>query len=102
MAVYRQARRLHDPMMISLQGVGNERFGELPRAFVVRISDDLTEQQVEHYVKGQVAKCKKLKKESSLSKKLKNHHHGVLFALEMMVASLRHMLIHDSFMVNLS
>ena len=50
-------------MMISLlttQGVDDERFGELPRAFVVRSSDDLTEQQVEDYVKGRVAEYKQL------------------------------------------
>ena len=51
-------------MMMSLlhiQGVDDERSGELPRAFVVRSSDDLTEQQVEDYVKGRVAEHKQLK-----------------------------------------
>ena len=51
-------------MMMSLlhiQGVDDERSGELPRAFVVRSSDDLTEQQVENYVKGRVAEHKQLK-----------------------------------------
>ena len=51
-------------MMMSLlitQGVDDERSGELPRAFVVRSSDDLTEQQVEDYVKGRVAEYKQLK-----------------------------------------
>ena len=51
-------------MMISLlttQGVDDERSGELPRAFVVRSSDDLTEQQVEDYVKGRVVEYKQLK-----------------------------------------
>ena len=51
-------------MMMSLlttQGVDDERSGELPRAFVVRSNDDLTEQQVEDYVKGRVAEYKQLK-----------------------------------------
>ena len=51
-------------MMISLlaiQGVDDERSGEPPRAFVVRSSNNLTEQQVEDYVKGQVAEYKQLK-----------------------------------------
>ena len=51
-------------MMMSLlttQGVDDERSGELPRAFVVRSSDDLTEQQVEDYVKGRVVEYKELK-----------------------------------------
>ena len=51
-------------MMMSLsttQGVDAERSGELPQAFVVRSSDDLTEQQVEDYVKGQVVEYKQLK-----------------------------------------
>ena len=51
-------------MMMSLlttQGVDDERSGELPRAFVVRSSDDLTEQQVENYVKGRVVEYKQLK-----------------------------------------
>ena len=51
-------------MMMSLlhiQGIDDERSGELPRAFVVRSSDDLTEQQVEDYVKGRVAEHKQLK-----------------------------------------
>ena len=51
-------------MMMSLlttQGVDDERSGELPRAFVVRSSDNLTEQQVEDYVKGRVAEYKQLK-----------------------------------------
>ena len=47
--------------LITIQGVDDERSGELPRAFVVRSSDDLTEQQVEDYVKGQVAEHKQLK-----------------------------------------
>ena len=50
-------------MMMSLlttQGVDDERSGELPRAFVVRSSDDLTEQQVEDYVKGRVTEYKQL------------------------------------------
>ena len=51
-------------MMMSLlttQGVDDERSGELPQAFVVRSSDDLTEQQVEDYVKGRVIEYKQLK-----------------------------------------
>ena len=51
-------------MMMSLlttQGVDDERSGELPRAFVVKSSDDLTEQQVEDYVKGRVVEYKQLK-----------------------------------------
>ena len=51
-------------MMMSLlptKGVDDERSGELPRAFVVRSSDDLTEQQVEDYVKGRVVEYKQLK-----------------------------------------
>ena len=51
-------------MMMSLlttQGVDDEISGELPRAFVVRSSDDLTEQQVEDYVKGRVIEYKQLK-----------------------------------------
>ena len=51
-------------MMMSLlitQGIDDEKSGELPRAFVVRSSDDLTEQQVEDYVKGRVAEHKQLK-----------------------------------------
>ena len=51
-------------MMMSLlttQGVNDERSGELPRAFVVRSSDDLTEQQVEDYVKGRVVEYKQLR-----------------------------------------
>ena len=47
--------------LLTIQGVDDERSGELPRAFVVRSSDDLTEQQVEDYVKGQVAEHKQLK-----------------------------------------
>ena len=47
--------------LITVQGVGDERSGELPRAFVVRSSDDLTEQQVEDYVKGRVVEYKQLK-----------------------------------------
>ena len=47
--------------LLSIQGVDDERSGELPRAFVVRSSDDLTEQQVEDYVKGRVAEHKQLK-----------------------------------------
>ena len=47
--------------LLAIQGVDNERSGELPRAFVVRSSDDLTEQQVEDYMKGQVAEYKQLK-----------------------------------------
>ena len=46
---------------LNTQGVDDERSGELPRAFVVRSSDDLTEQQVEDYVKGRVAEYKQLK-----------------------------------------
>ena len=46
---------------LTIQGVDDERSGELPRAFVVRSSDDLTEQQVEDYVKGQVVEYKQLK-----------------------------------------
>ena len=51
-------------MMMSLlttQGVDDERSGELPQAFVVRSSDDLTVQQVEDYVKGRVVEYKQLK-----------------------------------------
>ena len=44
-----------------MQGITDERSGELPRAFVVRSSDDLTEQQVEDYVRGRVAEHKQLK-----------------------------------------
>ena len=47
--------------LITIQGVGDVRSGELPRAFVVRSSDDLTEQQVEDYVKGRVVEYKQLK-----------------------------------------
>ena len=47
--------------LLSTQGVDDERSGELPRAFVVRSSDDLTEQQVEDYVKGRVVEYKQLK-----------------------------------------
>ena len=47
--------------LLSIQGVDDERSGELPRAFVVRSSDDLTEQQVEDYVKGRVTEHKQLK-----------------------------------------
>ena len=46
--------------LLTTQGVDDERSGELPRAFVVRSSDDLTEQQVEDYVKGRVAEYKQL------------------------------------------
>ena len=54
---------IHMMMMslITIQGVDDERSGELPRAFVVRSSDDLTEQQIEDYVKGQVVEYKQLK-----------------------------------------
>ena len=47
--------------LLTTQGVDDERSGELPRAFVVRSSDNLTEQQVEDYVKGRVAEYKQLK-----------------------------------------
>ena len=47
--------------LLTTQGVDDERSGELPRAFVVRSSDDLTEQQVEDYVKGRVVEYKQLK-----------------------------------------
>ena len=47
--------------LLTTQGVDDERSGELPQAFVVRSSDDLTEQQVEDYVKGRVAEYKQLK-----------------------------------------
>ena len=47
--------------LLTTQGVDDERSGELPRAFVVRSNDDLTEQQVEDYVKGRVAEYKQLK-----------------------------------------
>ena len=47
--------------LLTTQGVDDERSGELPRAFVVRSSDDLTEQQVEDYVKGRVIEYKQLK-----------------------------------------
>ena len=47
--------------LLHIQGVDDERSGELPRAFVVRSSDDLTEQQVEDYVRGRVAEHKQLK-----------------------------------------
>ena len=47
--------------LITIQGVNDERSGELPQASVVRSSDDLTEQQVEDYVKGRVAQHKQLK-----------------------------------------
>ena len=46
---------------LTIQGVDDERSGELPRAFVVRSSDNLTEQQVEDYVKGRVIEYKQLK-----------------------------------------
>ena len=47
---------------LTIQGVDDERSGELPRAFVVRrSSDDLTERQVEDYVKGRVVEYKQLK-----------------------------------------
>ena len=53
---------IHTMMLfLPIQGVDDEGSGELPRAFVVRSSDDLTEQQVENYVKGQVAEYKQLK-----------------------------------------
>jgi len=44
-----------------MQGVDDERSGELPRAFVVRSSDKLSEQEVEDFVKGRVAEHKQLK-----------------------------------------
>ena len=47
--------------LLTTQGVDDERSGELPRAFVVKNSDDLTEQQVEDYMKGRVAEYKQLK-----------------------------------------
>ena len=47
--------------LVCAQGVDDGRSGELPRAFVVGSSDDLTEQQVEDYLKGQVAEHKQLK-----------------------------------------
>ena len=47
--------------LLTTQGVDDERSGELPRAFVVRSNDALTEQQVEDYVKGRVAEYKQLK-----------------------------------------
>ena len=50
---------IHMMMLLTMQGV--ERSGKLPQAFVVRSSDDLTEQQVEDYVKGRVAEHKQLK-----------------------------------------
>ena len=46
---------------LTIQGVDDERSGELPRAFVVKSSDDLTEQQAKDYVKGQVAEYQQLK-----------------------------------------
>ena len=47
--------------VLTIQGVDDERSGELPQAFVVRNSDDLTEQQVEKYVKERVVEYKQLK-----------------------------------------
>ena len=44
-----------------MQGVDDEKSGELPRAFVVRSSDELSEQEVEDFVKGRVAEHKQLK-----------------------------------------
>ncbi|XP_065902859.1 probable 4-coumarate--CoA ligase 3 isoform X2 [Dysidea avara] len=46
---------------VAVIGVDDERSGELPRAFVVRSSDELSEQEVEDFVKGQVAEHKQLK-----------------------------------------
>ena len=46
---------------LNIQGVDDERSGEFPQAFVVRSSDNLTEQQVQDYVKGQIAEHKQLK-----------------------------------------
>ena len=54
----------HDPddvSSVTVQGVDDERSGELPQAFVVRNSDELSEQEVEDFVKGQVAEHKQLK-----------------------------------------
>jgi len=41
--------------------VHNERTGEAPQAFVVRRSDELSEQEVEEFVKVQLPKPKQLK-----------------------------------------
>jgi len=46
---------------VTVQGVDDEKSGELPRAFVVRSSDKLSEQEVEDFVKGRVAEHKQLK-----------------------------------------
>ena len=48
-------------VVVGTQGVDDERSGELPRAFVVRSSDELSEQEVEDFVKGRVAEHKQLK-----------------------------------------
>ena len=59
-----QVRGSHDPdnvTSVTAQGVDDERSGELPRTFVVRSSDELSEQEVEDFVKGQVAEHKQLK-----------------------------------------
>ena len=60
-----QVKRLYNPhadiTVLTIQGVDDERSGELPQAFVVRNSDDLTEQQVEKYVKERVVEYKQLK-----------------------------------------
>ena len=42
-------------------GVADERAGEVPRAFVVRKSKDVSEQDVENFIASKVAKHKHLK-----------------------------------------
>ena len=47
--------------ILLLQGVNNEETGEAPQAFVVRNSDELSEQEVEEFVKAQLSESKWLK-----------------------------------------
>jgi len=47
--------------ILLLQGVDNEETGEAPQAFVVRNSDELSEQEVEEFVKAQLSEPKQLK-----------------------------------------
>ncbi|XP_065907529.1 probable 4-coumarate--CoA ligase 3 isoform X2 [Dysidea avara] len=46
---------------VAVIGVDDEKYGELPQAFVVRSSDELSEQEVEDFVKGRVAEHKQLR-----------------------------------------
>ena len=57
-------RRSHDPddvSSVTIQGVDDQRSGELPRAFVVRSSDELNEEEVEDFVKGEAVEHIQLK-----------------------------------------